>query len=28
VMNVPAATVRTRLFHAKQKLRELVGGEA
>lgn len=25
VMNVPAATVRTRLFHAKQKLRETLG---
>lgn len=28
VMDVPPATVRTRLFHAKQKLRELVGGES
>lgn len=26
VMDVPAATVRTRLFHAKQKLREILGG--
>ncbi len=25
VMDVPAATARTRLFHAKQKLRELLG---
>lgn len=27
VMDVPAATVRARLFHAKQKLRQLLGGE-
>lgn len=27
VMDVPAATVRSRLFHAKHKLRELLGGE-
>lgn len=28
VMDVPAATVRTRLFHAKQKLREHLGGKS
>lgn len=28
VMGVPAATVRTRLFHAKHKLREQLGGES
>jgi RNA polymerase sigma-70 factor (ECF subfamily) len=28
IVGAPEGTVRTRLFHAKRKLRELLGGEA